>query len=181
MKTRYPDLFNANQKELPYKNLKTKEEYKKIDEESKKIWNKMSDINTEVLSNNGKEYRNLMYTLQTIPGEIRSRYRIPHEISDTELTTFAVGQDPELKAEYERITKLRLSDVDQAMLGIGGNWMNKLSAGIQKGVNKADSWAKKLSEDFREVAAKMKKEGGLWTPVASLTQGVLNTVQGVSN
>ena len=132
MKQRYPDLFQAKQKELPYKNVRTQEEYKKIDKESKKIWDNMSNINTETLSNNGKEYRNLMQTLSSIPGEIRNKYRIPKDISDTELKTFVVSQDPQLKSEYDRITKLRLTGRDQALMKIGGRWRDKMLASIQR-------------------------------------------------
>ena len=92
----------------------------------------MSKINTDTLSNNWKEYRNLMQTLSSIPGEIRSKYRVPKDISDTELTTFVVSQDPELKSEYDRITKLRLTGRDQALMKIGGSWRDKMLASIQR-------------------------------------------------
>lgn len=72
-----------------------------------------------------------MRTLSTIPSEIRSKYRVPKDISDTELTTFVVSQNPELKSEYDRITKLRLTGRDQALMKIGGSWRDKMLASIQ--------------------------------------------------
>ena len=181
MKQRYPDLFQAKQKELPYKNVRTQEEYKKIDKESKKIWDNMSNINTETLSNNGKEYRWLMKTLSTIPSEIRSKYRVPKDISDTELTTFVVSQDPELKSEYDRITKLRLTGRDQALMKIGGSWRDKMLASIQRWPQKASEFFNNLSEEFRATAQDINKESNNWMkPVTAVTQGILDTGKGIA-
>lgn len=180
MKQRYPDLFQAKQKELPYKNVRTQEEYKKIDKESKKIWDNMSNINAETLSNNGKEYRWLMKTLSTIPSEIRSKYRVPKDISDTELTTFVVSQDPELKSEYDRITKLRLTGRDQALMKIGGSWRDKMLASIQIWPQKASEFFNNLSEEFRATAQDINKESNNWMkPVTAVTQGILDTGKGI--
>ena len=180
MKQRYPDLFQAKQKELPYKNVRTQEEYKKIDKESKKIWDNMSNINTEILSNNGKEYRWLMKTLSTIPSEIRSKYRVPKDISDTELTTFVVSQDPELKSEYDRITKLRLTGRDQALMKIGGSWRDKMLASIQIWPQKASEFFNNLSKEFRATAQDINKESNNWMkPVTAVTQGILDTGKGI--
>lgn len=180
MKQRYPDLFQAKQKELPYKNVRTQEEYKKIDKESKKIWDNMSNINTEILSNNGKEYRWLMKTLSTIPSEIRSKYRVPKDISDTELTTFVVSQDPELKSEYDRIIKLRLTGRDQALMKIGGSWRDKMLASIQRWPQKASEFFNNLSEEFRATAQDINKESNNWMkPVTAVTQGILDTGKGI--
>ena len=180
MKQRYPDLFQDKQKELPYKNVRTQEEYKKIDKESKKIWDNMSNINAETLSNNGKEYRWLMKTLSTIPSEIRSKYRVPKDISDTELTTFVVSQDPELKSEYDRITKLRLTGRDQALMKIGGSWRDKMLASIQIWPQKASEFFNNLSEEFRATAQDINKESNNWMkPVTAVTQGILDTGKGI--
>ena len=133
----YPELLSEP------KFLKSSQAKEK-DNKRKEYLKKISTIDQNVLSDEGKKYIEVLQWVQELATQVRANYQVPKDITDTEIANYVINTNPEFQKWYQEGINAKLSGFDKAHLWIGWTILQKFSATAQNLTHRANT---RLSEN----------------------------------